>query len=73
MEIFDKISAITKSTVDKTSNKITISKINARIKILQTDISAQKLKIGEYNRERLKENEVYEEGIIVFIRGEKYG
>ena len=63
MEIFDKISALTKSTADKKSNKMTISKLNAGIKTLQSDISAQKLKIGEYFWERLKDDEAYEDGI----------
>ena len=68
MEIFNKISAMTKSTVDKTSNKVTIAKINARIKSLQADINRWKQKIGEFYWERFKDNEVYEEGIAdVFV------
>ncbi|MDR1916393.1 MAG: zinc ribbon domain-containing protein [Synergistaceae bacterium] len=47
MELFDRIGNITKSAVDKTANKVTIARVNSRIKSLKSGIEAQKLKIGE--------------------------
>ena len=63
MEIFDKISALTKSTVNRSSNKATISQINTRIEHLKTRIGDLKLEAGGYFWERHKDDEVYEDGI----------
>jgi hypothetical protein len=60
LELFDKISDITKSAASKTANKVTITKLNARINSLKTAIGAQKLKIGEYYWARLHEDASFE-------------
>jgi RNA polymerase subunit RPABC4/transcription elongation factor Spt4 len=48
MDIFGKIGNVTKSVVDKTSNKVTTVRLNAKISSLKTSIGAQKQRIGDF-------------------------
>jgi RNA polymerase subunit RPABC4/transcription elongation factor Spt4 len=48
MDILSKIGTVTKSVVDKTSNKVSTVRMNARINSLKTSIAAQKQRIGDF-------------------------
>jgi hypothetical protein len=47
MDIFSKIGSVTKSVVDKTSNKVSTVRLNAKISSLKASIGVQKQRIGD--------------------------
>jgi hypothetical protein len=56
MDFFDKIGSVTKSLADKTSNKVSTVRLNARINSLKTSIAVQKQRIGDFYWQRLHED-----------------
>ena len=48
MDILGKIGGVTKSIVDKTSNKVSTVRLNAKINSLKTSIDVQKQRIGDF-------------------------
>jgi hypothetical protein len=57
MELFDKIGKMTHAAVDKTANKVEISRLNSQINRLNSNIAAQKVKIGERYWEKVASGE----------------
>ena len=48
MELFDKIGKMTKSAVDKTTNKVELVRLNSKLNAVNSDINTQKVKIGDF-------------------------
>jgi hypothetical protein len=48
VDILNKIGSVTKSVVDKTSNKVSTVRLNSRISSLKSTIGLQKQRIGDF-------------------------
>jgi DNA-directed RNA polymerase subunit RPC12/RpoP len=48
MDLFGKIGSVTKSVVNKTSNRVTIARLNSKINGLKSGIGVQKQRIGDF-------------------------
>jgi hypothetical protein len=48
VDLFDKISKVTKSAVDKTTNKVELVRLNSKLNAINSGINTQKLKIGDF-------------------------
>jgi RNA polymerase subunit RPABC4/transcription elongation factor Spt4 len=60
MDIFEKISNVTKSVVDKTSNKVSTVRLNAKVKSLKSSIDVQKQRIGDFYWLQHREDESFD-------------
>jgi ribosomal protein L40E len=48
LEFFDKLSSVTKSAVEKTTNKVELTRLNIKMNTINSSIAAEKTKIGEH-------------------------
>ena len=60
MDFFGKISNVTKSLADKTSNKVSTVRMNTRISSLKTSIVVQKQRIGDFYWQRSHEDGAFD-------------
>jgi ribosomal protein L32 len=68
MELFDKIGKITRTAVDKTANRVEITRIHSRINALKSSIETQKLKIGEHYWSKQAKDESYDPEAAEFFK-----
>ena len=67
MAFLDKVSDIAKSAVDKAGDAVDITKLTAKIKSVESDIKAEKIKIGEAVIEQAAAGAEFDEDITEIL------